>query len=68
MLRALPQVQKLDNYAVTNDELRDATRKGRALRHPEDVDESEEEEACQQQGQYGAAYQEYAQPVRFTFL
>lgn len=43
VLRALPQLQKLDNVAVTPEELRDAQRKGRALTHPDDQPDSEEE-------------------------
>lgn len=44
VLRALPQLQKLDNAQVTQEELREAQRKGRALTHPEDPHETEEED------------------------
>ncbi|XP_018332926.1 uncharacterized protein LOC108742278 isoform X2 [Agrilus planipennis] len=43
VIRALPQLQKLDNIAITQEEVRDAARKGRILTHPEDPHESEEE-------------------------
>ncbi|XP_065168918.1 dynein axonemal assembly factor 11 isoform X2 [Atheta coriaria] len=43
VLRALPQLQKLDNVAVTPDELREAQRRGKTLTHPDDPQESEEE-------------------------
>uniref|UniRef100_A0A1Y1N218 U2A'/phosphoprotein 32 family A C-terminal domain-containing protein n=1 Tax=Photinus pyralis TaxID=7054 RepID=A0A1Y1N218_PHOPY len=56
VLRTLPQLQKLDNVSVTQDELREATRKGRGLSHPEDPQDSEEEYIPQ--GQY-QRYQEY---------
>lgn len=44
VLRVLPQLQKLDNIQVTPEELREAQKKGRILVHPEDPQESEEEE------------------------
>lgn len=56
VLRTLPQLQKLDNVSVTQDELREAARKGRGLSHPEDPQDSEEEYIPQ--GQY-QRYQEY---------
>lgn len=56
VLRTLPQLQKLDNVSVTQDELREAARKGRTLSHPEDPQDSEEEYISQ--GQY-QRYQEY---------
>lgn len=37
VLRALPNLQKLDNIAVQPEEVQDALRKGRELLHPEDV-------------------------------
>ncbi|KAF2900162.1 hypothetical protein ILUMI_06029 [Ignelater luminosus] len=58
VLRTLPQLQKLDNVAVTQEELREASRKGKVLTHPEDPQESEEEEYIPQ-NQYQQRYQEY---------
>lgn len=55
VLRTLPQLQKLDNVAVTPEELKDAQRRGAYLQHPDDVQESEEEYVPlqpQQQQQY----------------
>ncbi|CAH1283696.1 unnamed protein product [Diabrotica balteata] len=44
VIRALPQLQKLDNVQVTPEEIREAQRNGKILVHPEDSqDESEEE-------------------------
>ncbi|XP_056638772.1 cilia- and flagella-associated protein 410 isoform X2 [Diorhabda carinulata] len=44
VIRALPQLQKLDNVQITPEENRDAQRSGKILSHPEDSqDESEEE-------------------------
>ncbi|KAF5298747.1 hypothetical protein FQR65_LT09616 [Abscondita terminalis] len=57
VLRTLPQLQKLDNVSVTQEELREATRKGRILSHPEDPQDSEEEQYIPQ-GQC-QRYQEY---------
>jgi hypothetical protein len=37
VLRALPNLQKLDNIPVQPEELQDALRKGRELVHPEDI-------------------------------
>jgi hypothetical protein len=37
VLRALPNLQKLDNIAVQPEEVQDALRKGRELVHPKDV-------------------------------
>lgn len=51
-LRTLPQLQKLDNIAVTPEELKDAQRRGVYLTHPDDVQESEEEYVPQQQYRY----------------
>ena len=39
VLRALPNLQKLDNIAVQPEEVQDAMRKGRELVHPEDIQE-----------------------------
>lgn len=49
VLRTLPQLQKLDNVAITPEELKDAQRRGSYLQHPDDVQESEEEYTQQQQ-------------------
>ncbi|KYB26621.1 dynein axonemal assembly factor 11 isoform X2 [Tribolium castaneum] len=43
VIKALPQLQKLDNVQVTQEELREAQRKGRTLCHPDDAQDSEEE-------------------------
>ncbi|XP_050300943.1 cilia- and flagella-associated protein 410-like isoform X2 [Anthonomus grandis grandis] len=43
VIRALPHLQKLDNVAITQDELRDSQRRGKNLCHPEDVQEEEPE-------------------------
>lgn len=61
VLRALPQLQKLDNVAVTPDELKEAQRRGRVLCHPEDDSVSEEEHYVpqQQQQRYQQAQQDY---------
>ncbi|XP_017778165.1 PREDICTED: protein tilB homolog, partial [Nicrophorus vespilloides] len=61
VLRALPQLQKLDNLAVTPEELREAQRKGKALHHPDDPQESEQEEDVyvpQNQYRYQEQYQQ----------
>nr|CAH7769661.1 unnamed protein product [Callosobruchus chinensis] len=69
VIRALPQLQKLDNVAITQEEMREAQRRGKVLTHPDDEtqDESEEEyqssptqAAVQQQPQYNR-YQEYSE-------
>lgn len=52
VLRTLPQLQKLDNVAITADELKEAQRRGAYLQHPDDVQESDEEYIQQQQQQY----------------
>ncbi|KAJ9579630.1 hypothetical protein L9F63_004709, partial [Diploptera punctata] len=44
VLRALPNLQKLDNVAVQPEEVQDALRKGRELVHPEDVSPSTEQQ------------------------
>nr|XP_023015515.1 protein C21orf2 homolog isoform X3 [Leptinotarsa decemlineata] len=44
VIKALPQLQKLDNVQVTQEELREAQRRGRTLYHPEDAQEDSEEE------------------------
>ncbi|KAJ3617017.1 hypothetical protein MTP99_011275 [Tenebrio molitor] len=64
VIKALPQLQKLDNVQVGQDELKEAQRKGRTLTHPEDGQESEEEyvpqQPQQQQQQYNR-YQDYSE-------
>lgn len=52
MLRSLPQLQKLDNIQVTQEELREAQKRGKVLIHPEEPHESEEEEYIPPQPQY----------------
>lgn len=47
VIRALPQLQKLDNIQISPDELKEAQRKGRVLTHPDEGEESEEEYAPQ---------------------
>ncbi|XP_049826687.1 dynein axonemal assembly factor 11 isoform X3 [Aethina tumida] len=62
VIKALPQLQKLDNIAVTAEELREAQKRGRTLTHPDDPQESEEEYAPtpqQPQQQYNR-YQDYS--------
>ncbi|CAG9859962.1 unnamed protein product [Phyllotreta striolata] len=44
VLRALPQLQKLDNVQVTAEERKEAQRRGKALIHPEDSQEESEDE------------------------
>ncbi|RZC33320.1 acidic leucine-rich nuclear phosphoprotein 32 family member, partial [Asbolus verrucosus] len=61
VIKALPQLQKLDNVQVTQDELREAQRKGRTLTHPDDAQDSEEEYAPQQQQQQYNRYQDYSE-------
>ena len=62
MIKALPQLQKLDNVQVTQEDLREAQRKGRTLTHPDDAQESEEEyvQPPQQPQQYNK-YQDYSE-------
>ncbi|KAG5887114.1 hypothetical protein JTB14_000746 [Gonioctena quinquepunctata] len=43
VIKALPQLQKLDNIQVSPDELRDAQRRGKTLYHPDAQEESDEE-------------------------
>ncbi|KAF7281524.1 hypothetical protein GWI33_004560 [Rhynchophorus ferrugineus] len=65
VLKALPQLQKLDNIAVTQEELRDAQRNGRTLCHPDDVQDDSEEEypsTPPQYSQINTRYQEYSEP------
>ncbi|KAF5288498.1 hypothetical protein FQA39_LY15427 [Lamprigera yunnana] len=64
VLRTLPQLQKLDNVSVTQEELREASRKGRVLSHPEDPQDSEEEQYANQ-GQY-QRYEEYAAEEEYS--
>lgn len=84
VIKALPQLQKLDNVQITQDELREAQRKGKNLYHPEEEqDVSEEEEYIpptppQQYNRYQEySEQEYSPPaqrspprqeVRFSFI
>lgn len=58
-MRTLPQLQKLDNISVTQEELKEAVRKGKVLPHPEEPQDSEEEEYSSQNQQY-QRYQEYS--------
>ncbi|XP_063919576.1 cilia- and flagella-associated protein 410-like isoform X2 [Zophobas morio] len=62
VIKALPQLQKLDNVQVTQEDLREAQRKGRTLTHPDDAQESEEEyvQPPQQPQQYNK-YQDYSE-------
>ncbi|XP_044264839.1 cilia- and flagella-associated protein 410 isoform X4 [Tribolium madens] len=52
VIKALPQLQKLDNVQVSQEELREAQRKGRVLCHPDDAQDSEEEYAPPQPQYY----------------
>lgn len=58
VIRALPQLQKLDNIQVTPEEIKDAQRKGKVLTHPDDPQESEEEYVPAPQ-YTGNRYQDY---------
>nr|CAI5848445.1 unnamed protein product [Callosobruchus analis] len=69
VIRALPQLQKLDNVAISQEEMREAQRRGKILVHPDDETQEESEEeyqssptqaAVQQQPQYNR-YQEYSE-------
>ncbi|KAL1513984.1 hypothetical protein ABEB36_003315 [Hypothenemus hampei] len=61
VIKTLPQLQKLDNVAITQEELRDAQRRGKNLCHPDDVqDESEEDYQPSPPPQYNR-YQEYSE-------
>ncbi|XP_048523511.1 acidic leucine-rich nuclear phosphoprotein 32 family member A-like isoform X2 [Dendroctonus ponderosae] len=63
VIKALPQLQKLDNVAITQEELRDSQRRGKALCHPEDAhEESEEEYVAESPPQQHPRYQEYPEP------
>ncbi|XP_045470651.1 cilia- and flagella-associated protein 410 isoform X2 [Harmonia axyridis] len=63
VLRALPQIQKLDNVQVTPEELKEAQKKGRNLVHPEEQPESEGEEYIVQQQNYSNnRYVDYPEP------
>ncbi|KAL3288056.1 hypothetical protein HHI36_002507 [Cryptolaemus montrouzieri] len=63
VLKALPQIQKLDNVQVTPDELKDAQKKGRNLIHPEERQESEDDEyIIQQQYNSNNRYPDYSEP------
>lgn len=72
VLRALPQLQKLDNVQVTQEELREAQRKGRILTHPEEQQESEEDEEEEEeyisssQPQYSRYQNEYATEQEYS--
>ncbi|GLV36503.1 uncharacterized protein CBL_08000 [Carabus blaptoides fortunei] len=50
VIRALPQLQKLDNVLIQPDELSESLKKGRVLQHPEEHQETDEYE--QQSGGY----------------
>ncbi|XP_030750237.1 protein tilB homolog [Sitophilus oryzae] len=61
VIKALPQLQKLDNVAVTQEEIRESQKYGRSLCHPDDV-ESDEEYASQQQcSQINSTYRDYSE-------
>lgn len=63
MLKALPQIQKLDNVSVSNEELKEAQKKGRNLVHPEEQVESEDDDYIVQQQNYSNnRYVEYPEP------
>lgn len=67
MIKALPQLQKLDNVTITREELQEAQRKGKNLYLPHEVqDESEEEYAPstppQQYQRYRSYSPEYSPP------
>lgn len=70
MIKALPQLQKLDNIAVTAEELREAQKRGRTLTHPDDPQESEEEyvptpqQPQQQYNRYQDYSDDYGSPVQ----
>lgn len=58
VIKALPQLQKLDNIQVNQDELKEAQRKGRNLIHPDVAQDDTEEEEEYQQQQYNNRYQQ----------
>lgn len=56
VIKALPQLQKLDNVQITPDEVKEAQRRGKGLCHPDDAQDESEEEFPQQQ------YNRYQEP------
>lgn len=44
MIKALPQLQKLDNVVITREELQEAQRRGKTLYYPHEMQEESEEE------------------------
>ncbi|XP_044745623.1 dynein axonemal assembly factor 11 isoform X1 [Coccinella septempunctata] len=63
VLKALPQIQKLDNVPVSPEELKEAQKRGKNLVHPEDRAESEEDDYIVQQQNYSNnRYAEYPEP------
>ncbi|KAJ8977960.1 hypothetical protein NQ317_008152 [Molorchus minor] len=64
IIKCLPQLQKLDNVQITQEELREAQRKGKTLYHPEEDQEESEEEyiSSSPPQQYTNRYQEYSEP------
>lgn len=65
VIKALPQLQKLDNVQITQDELKEAQRRGKNLCHPDDAqDESEEEYNNTQYNRYQEPETEYTSVQR----
>ncbi|KAJ8934513.1 hypothetical protein NQ314_013296 [Rhamnusium bicolor] len=63
VIKALPQLQKLDNVQITQEELRDAQRRGKNLYHPDnEQEESEEEYVPPPPPQQYNRYQEHSEP------
>lgn len=61
VIKALPQLQKLDNVTITREELQEAQRKGKNLYFPRDTnDESEEEYVSSTPPQQYKRYQNYS--------
>lgn len=61
VIKALPQLQKLDNIAITREELQEAQRRGKNLYLPHEAqDESEEEYAPSTSPQQYQRYQNYS--------
>ncbi|CAG9762119.1 unnamed protein product [Ceutorhynchus assimilis] len=60
VIKTLPQLQKLDNLAISEDELREAQRRGKTLCHPDDAQEEIYSPSPPQQ-QYNR-YQEDSEP------
>ncbi|XP_066139744.1 cilia- and flagella-associated protein 410 isoform X4 [Euwallacea fornicatus] len=61
IIKALPQLQKLDNVAITQEELREAQRRGKNLCHPDDVQEESEEEYAPASPPQQYRYSEYSE-------